>query len=133
MGPKERESLVRRSIEFWNADDWGGLRSIWSPEGVVVAPEGWPEAGTFEGWHAMLEQWRRIKDSWAEEHVELTSLEPAGGTLLAACRWILRGEASGAPLEVDAWILCEFAGGRISKMTYFMDREAARSAAAGAK
>jgi ketosteroid isomerase-like protein len=128
MQAREREELFRRSVEAWDADDWEGLASIWSPDGVIVAPEGWPEAGTFEGWDALVAQWRRIKDSWAEEHAELVSVEAAGDAVLAETRWSVRGEASGAPLEVEIWILCEFAGERIAKMTYFQDEKAARAA-----
>jgi hypothetical protein len=131
--PGDREALVRRSIEAWNEDDWEeGLRSIWSRDGMIVSPEGWPESGPFEGWDAMVEQWRRIKSSWAEEHVELLSLKSGADDVLAEMRWSLRGEASGALLEVQAWILCEFDQDRISKMTYFLDGEEARRAAEGA-
>jgi hypothetical protein len=130
MDFREREAIVRASIDGWNSSDWeSGLQSIWDRDGVIVSPEGWPESGTFVGWEAMIEQWRRIKDSWAEEHVELISAEPAGERLLAEVRWTLQGEASGAPLEVEPWILCEFAGDRISKMTYFLDGDEARAAA----
>ena len=125
----EREAVVRASIDEWNSADWeSGLRSVWDPEGVIVTPEGWPEPGTFVGWDAMVEEWRRIKGSWAQEHVELVSTEAAGEGVLAEVHWTLQGEASGAPLEVEAWLLCEFAGSRLSKMTYFLDREAARRA-----
>ena len=126
----KREAIVRASLDGWNSDDWESeVQAVWNPDGVVISPEGWPEPGTFAGWDAMLEQWRRIKDSWAEEHVELTSAEPAGQGILAEVRWTLRGEASGAPLEVQVWILCEFAEARLSKMTYFLDSDTARAAA----
>jgi hypothetical protein len=133
MDFQEKEAIVRSSIDGWNSEDWEqGLGAIWHPDGVIVPPEGWPEAGTRVGWKAMVEQWRRIKDSWAEEHVELVSAHPAGEGVLAEIHWTLRGEASGAPLEVPAWILCEFEGSLLSKMTYFLDRESAQTAAARA-
>lgn len=130
MDSAERESLVRRSIDAWNADDWENqLSAIWSPEGTIVSPEGWPESGEFRGWPAMLEQWRRIKGAWAEDRVEVVELESIGDRVLGSLRWALQGEASGAPLEVDVAILCEFEGERLSKMTYFLDRESARATA----
>jgi ketosteroid isomerase-like protein len=125
-----RERLVRRSIDAWNADDWEDrLRAIWSPEGTIVSPEGWPESGEFRGWPAMLEQWRRVKGSWAEDRVEVVDLESIGDRVLGYLRWILRGDASGAPLEVEVAILCEFDDERLFKMTYFLDRERARTTA----
>ena len=130
MDSGEREELVRRSIEAWTSEDWEqALSELWSPTGVIVAPEGWPESGTFEGWEAMVEQWRRIKDSWAEERIEEVSVQSVDDRVLAEFRWSLRGEASGAPLEVQGWILCEFDGERLSKMTYFLDGDEARGAA----
>jgi ketosteroid isomerase-like protein len=125
-----REALVRRSIEAWNADDWEDqLRAIWSPEGTIVSPQGWPESGEFSGWSAMLEQWHRVKGSWAEDRVEVVELESIGDRVLGYLHWTLRGDASGAPLEVEVAILCEFQGERLSKMTYFLDRESARTTA----
>ena len=126
----ERADLVRASIDAWNSEDWEiALRSVWRPEGVIVTPEGWPEPGTFAGWEAMVEQWGRVKGSWAKERVELITAEPAGEGVLAEVRWTLQGEASGAPLEVRVWLLCELTGDRLSRMTYFLDRDAARRAA----
>ncbi len=130
MDPRDREAIVRRSTEAWNSDNWEErLREVWDPDGLIVAPEGWPEAGTFAGWDAMVGQWRRIMETWAEDHVELISAEPVGDALLGGVRWTLQGEASGAPLEVQAWILCEFRQNRLAKMAYFLDEAAARAAA----
>jgi ketosteroid isomerase-like protein len=134
MRPEDREALVRRSMDAWNADDWEKeLEAIWSPDGTVVAPDGWPEAGEFKGWRAMVEQWRRIKGSWAEERVDLVESEPLGDRVLAQVHWVMQGEASGAPLEVDVSIVCEFEDERLSRMEYFLDREAALTAAEAPK
>jgi len=130
MDAREREAIVRRSIDAWNSENWEDeLRALWDPDGKVVAPEGWPERGEFEGWSAMVEQWRRIKGSWASEHVEVDALRSVDDRVLADLRWILRGEASGAPFEAEVAFVCEFKGDRLVRMEYFLDREAARTAA----
>ena len=130
MDSAGREELVRRSIEAWNADDWEEqLRAIWTPDGTIVSPEGWPESGEFTGWPAMVEQWRRIKGSWAEERVDAVNVESIGERVLVDLRWTMRGDASGAPLEVDVAMVCEFEGERLSRMTYFLDRDGALEAA----
>jgi hypothetical protein len=128
-GSLPNESAFRRSIEAWNQNDWETLESLWKPDGHIIAPEGWPEPGKREGWIEIREQFDRIKDSWMEEHVEVLAMRPIGERLLADIRWIVRGEASGAPLEVDMWMLCDFEGGRFSAIEYFLDRDAARAAA----
>ena len=33
-----------------------------------------------------------------------------------------------APLEVEMWMLCDFRGGRYSRIQYFLEREAALAA-----
>jgi ketosteroid isomerase-like protein len=132
--PEDREALAQRSIDAWNSEDWEEqLRAIWSPDGVIVSPEGWPEAGEFEGWPAMVEQWRRVKGSWAEERVDVIEVESIGDRVLAQLRWTMRGESSGAPLEVDVAIVCEVSGDRLSRMSYFLDRKSARRAAEAAE
>jgi ketosteroid isomerase-like protein len=130
IGVEQKEELVRRSVDAWNSSDWEeGLGSIWDPEGEIVAPEGWPEGGEQRGWPALLDQWRRIRESWTEDHLELRSVKAYGDRLLAEGLWTMRGEASGVPLEVEVWLLYDFRGDRISRIEYFLDREAALEAA----
>jgi ketosteroid isomerase-like protein len=128
-GDPTNESVLRRSIDAWNANDWEVLESLWNPDGTIVAPEGWPEPGPREGWDAIREQFERIKDSWTEERAEVLSIRPIGDRLFAEIRWTVRGEASGAPLEVGMWMLCDLEGGRFSAIEYFLDRDAAHAAA----
>jgi ketosteroid isomerase-like protein len=133
MDAEEREALVRRSIDGWNAADWEDkLRAIWRDDGEIVSPEGWPESGTFRGMEEMLQQWRRVKGSWADERVELIETESIGDQVLGHVRWSMKGESSGAPLNVDAWILTDFKDGRLSRMQYMFDEESARAAVEGA-
>jgi ketosteroid isomerase-like protein len=130
MDADQREAVARRSVEAWNADDWEEeLKKLWKPDGAIVAPEGWPESGTFEGWSAMVAEWARIKDSWAVERAEAIEVESIRDRVLARVHWTTRGDASGAPLESEVYFVCEFDQDRISRMAYFLDREEARAAA----
>jgi ketosteroid isomerase-like protein len=124
----ERVSLVRRLIEAWNANDWDALESVWHPEGKIVAPDGWPESGEFTGWAAIRDQFARLKDPWTTERGELNSIELAGERVLANFRWVGEGEASGARLDADIWMLCEFRDQLISGVRYFTDEAEARVA-----
>jgi ketosteroid isomerase-like protein len=123
------ESVFRRSVEAWNQNDWRTLESLWNPDGYIIAPEGWPEPGKREGWIEIREQFDRIKDSWVEDRVKVLAVRSFGERLLADIRWVVKGEASGAPLEVAMWMLCDFEGGRFSAIEYFLDRDAAHAAA----
>ncbi len=121
--------MLRRSLEAWNENDWDALEKLWDPEGEIVAPEGWPESGPRSGWPAIREQFEVIKDSWSAERAELLDADEAGDRLLAHVKWAVRGEASGAPLETEMWMLCEFSGERFSRIQYFLDGTAARESA----
>jgi ketosteroid isomerase-like protein len=123
------ESVLRRSVEAWNANDWPMLESLWHSDGEIVAPEGWPEPGPRQGWTAIREQFDRIKGSWTEERVEVLSVSGTDERLLADLRWVVKGEASGAALEVAMWMLCDFRGDRFTRIQYFLDREKALAAA----
>jgi ketosteroid isomerase-like protein len=124
------EAVLRRSIEMWNKDDWEALEALWDPEGAIVAPTGWPEPGPRHGWTEIREQFGRIKDSWTKEQVEVLSVtDHAEERLLARVRWTVKGEASGAPLSTDMWMLCDFRDGLFTRIQYFLDREAAEAAA----
>src|SRR5262245_11977629 len=101
------------------------LEALHHPEGSIVAPPGWPEAGEFFGWPAIAEQYRRVKGSWAEERIENRSAEWVGETTLACNRWICRGETSGAEVEVDMWAVTEARGELVWRVQYFMDEGAA--------
>src|SRR5437588_12788210 len=41
--------LVLESVRRFTVGDFPGLASFYTPNVVVVAPPGWPEAGRFEG------------------------------------------------------------------------------------
>jgi ketosteroid isomerase-like protein len=131
VGNPVNEAVFRRSVEAWNADDWEKLESLWNPNGHIVAPEGWPEPGRRDGWNAIRKQFDRIKESWTEEHAEILDIRSAGDLLFASLRWVVRGEASGAPLEVHMWMLCAFQDGMFTSIEYFLDRDAAMAAAEG--
>jgi ketosteroid isomerase-like protein len=128
MNSSEHDSLVRRWIEAWNDNDWAALESIWHPEGQIVAPEGWPESGEFIGWPAVRDQFARLKDPWTAEDAKDISIEPQGERVLAYFRWVAQGQASGASLDVDVWMLCEFREGRIFRIRYYTNEKEARTA-----
>ena len=125
----DRRAIFESFAAAWNANDWKALEALHDRETEIVAPEGWPEAGTFRGWPEVSRQYRRVKGSWTSERMEPGLMEPAGEAMLTCTRWITRGESSGAELEVDMWAVTEFRDERIRRIEYFLDEGAARAAA----
>ena len=122
------EEIVQRSIEGFDQDDWDLLESLWNPDGEIVGPEGWPETGTISGWPGILAQFKRLKDSWAEDRTEVIGHTRHGERVLSHMRWSVRGEASGITDEIDVWMLSELRDDRFARAQYFTDGEAAEAA-----
>ena len=121
-------ATVRKSWAAWNANDWEALEAYWEPQGEVIAPEGWPEAGSNRGWGSIRRQFERLKSSWERERVEEVEIEPVSDQLLVHGRWITEGHSSGVTLETDFWMLCRIRDGRFARAEYFFEREAAEAA-----
>jgi ketosteroid isomerase-like protein len=129
MSEAENEAAVRAGLAAWNANDWEALERLNASDIEIIAPEGWPESGKFEGWPAVRRQFERLKDSWSEEHVELVSLESRGDKVLVQSRWLGKGEGSGLDLDLGVWVVYTFEDGRIVRLEYFLEEAPARRAA----
>ena len=129
--PRQQENveIVRRATEAWNRDDWDALRALYDDDVVIVAPEEWPEAGTFSGWAVVREQFERLKESWEEERIEQDELLDLGDRVLALDRWVARGKGSGLEIETHGGNLLTLRGGKIARIEFFLDRSEARRAA----
>jgi ketosteroid isomerase-like protein len=128
MGERENEALARRAAEAWNANDWETLERLNAPDLVVNAPAGWPEAGTLVGWPAARRQFERLKDSWSDEHAEITQIESAGDQVLVATRWLGKGQSSGLDLDLGIWVVYTIRDGVMVRHQYFLDEAEARRA-----
>jgi ketosteroid isomerase-like protein len=121
------EEIVERSFDAFQREDWELLESLWEPDGEIVGPEPWPETGTISGWPAVLAQFKRLKDSWAEDRVEIIEHSRSGERLCTRFRWSVRGEASGLESETELWMVSEFSGDRLVRARYFSNGEAAQA------
>ncbi|HEY6636915.1 MAG TPA: hypothetical protein VIZ61_04450 [Solirubrobacterales bacterium] len=70
---------------------------------------------------------RRSIEAWnANDFEQLGAI--VGPQALASVRWVMRGEASGAPMDVRTWMVYWFMDDRISRIECFLDESAARAA-----
>lgn len=130
MSEADSEAIVRQGVEAWNANDWDAIEATHTPDPVIVAPHGWPEAGTFEGWPEARRQYERVKQPWSEERIEILEIECEGDRALLRSRWVARGEGSGVGLDTELWVAYAFAeDGRISRLEYSLEESPARRAA----
>jgi ketosteroid isomerase-like protein len=122
-----REEIVEDAFDAFQRKDWERLQSLWEPDGEIVGPDPWPETGTISGWPAVLAQFKRLKDSWAEDRVEIIEHSRSGERLCTRFRWSVRGEASGLESETELWMVSEFSGDRFVRARYFSDAETAQA------
>ena len=112
---------IRRLFDLWPRRDWVALEALHHPDVVVVAPEGWPEAGTFEGWQAWLRQAMRITDSWESDSVAVEQIEPAGDRVAARYVWSTKGRDSQIDFETRMRTVFTMREGRIARIEFFLE------------
>ena len=129
MSESDNEALIRRAIDAWNANDWNALQELIAPDAELVAPGGWPETGSFKGWPAVRNLLHGLKEAWSKEHLEIVGVASRGDRVLVEARWYTRGEGSGLDIETTVWIAYVFEEGRVTRIEFTLEEEAARDAA----
>jgi ketosteroid isomerase-like protein len=104
----------------WNARDWTGLQSIFAPDVIGQAPEGWPEPGDMHGWEELQAQLERLREPWAEDSVE--GVRQAGDEWRAAGEfiWHCRGH-SGVELTESMSVAVTVRDDRITEVGWFRE------------
>jgi ketosteroid isomerase-like protein len=129
MGEAENEQVVRRALDAWNANDWQTLQRLIAPDVELVAPENWPETGTFKSWPAARNLLHGLKEAWSEEHLEILAMESRAHWVLVDARWVTRGEGSGLDIETEVWIAYRLEEGRATRIQFSPDETPVREAA----
>jgi ketosteroid isomerase-like protein len=69
---EENVEVARQAIEAWNAGDMDRLRALYDPDAVYRTPSDWL-GGPWLGREAIMEQFRELRDAWAEESLDTWS------------------------------------------------------------
>jgi ketosteroid isomerase-like protein len=119
------EALDRRDRETWIA--------LHDPRADVLPSRTFPEADVIRGPEPCWDFYVAVMEPF--EHVsagEAVQVEDLGhNQVLAHQRTEVRGRASGAPVELDYWVLSTFRDGRVLRDEWFLTEEEARAAAGG--
>ena len=125
MGERHLE-ITRELIDAWNANDWETIERYNHLEGEITPPPGWPEAGEFKGWQEVRAQFKRLKDPWATEEVEILQIEELrDGAVLTHVRWVGHGQASGISMDQELWNLYVFEGEVVVRTVFCFERDEA--------
>jgi ketosteroid isomerase-like protein len=125
----EREQLVRRAYEAWNAGGPGALMPFVT-DGVELmdAPE-LPDAGSWTGRDAVLRRLTEVADAVGGHSGDLESFEAHDDLVLVTMTWRRDSDPEGETSLGRVFHLVRAEGGRIARITVFLDEAAARRAA----
>jgi ketosteroid isomerase-like protein len=125
----ENVELVRRGIERFNAgvtliDD------VFAADAELWPAVGFPEGGPFKGHDEIRRFFEGLREGWKPgTAVFPREFEEAGDKVLVSAEWRAIGEASGVETSSDWMALYTFRDGRIVRLQFFADRDAAIEAA----
>ena len=132
MNEQEHQHLARRMIERWNAGDVDGVIELYTEDISMHAGEEWPDQAVYEGHdgaRANIEQWVSV---WESSQIELERLESYGDRVVASGEWVTRGRASGVDGRMPFVILLDVRDGKIARLEWCTDHNAAVAAARNA-
>ena len=123
------EELIEEATRRFSAGDLEGLVDLYAPDVVMIGPEGWPETGRFEGRDALLSQYARLQEDWAEHSMTVERSRRAGGWHVSEFHWRVHGRASGAQTETRLGSISRVKDGQIVELRFFNSFEDALAAA----
>jgi ketosteroid isomerase-like protein len=120
--------LVRRGFLAAMDEDWPTALDTLASD-VEIHDFDIPDAGVYrgpDGFLSWLRGWGEGWESWRVEDAEFRSVDD--NQVIALFRIVARGGHSGMELERRDAITYRIEGGKISRMEYFNDQDAAREA-----
>jgi ketosteroid isomerase-like protein len=89
--------IILESLRRFEAEDFEAISNLWDVDGRITSPEGWPEAGSFEGREAVLNQLRRLASDMGEHRfTDVEVVADREGWVVLSFVWEVKGDGSGA-------------------------------------
>ena len=126
MNPDEREALVRRAYETWNANDPEATLELFDPDGYYRSARAFPDLQAEYSGHAGLWKfWEDFRAPWEEIRVELERAEAVGEITVVTTRFSATGR-DGMQVEQVFHFAFEFSDDLILGFTGERELEDAR-------
>ena len=121
----ERMHQVVAAFGRGDKETWRGL----CHDDIEVVPIGdWPEA-RIRGREAVWDFLVATEEPWEPGPYELDEVADGGDHVAARTRRDLRDKSSGVEVEFDLWAVLTFRDGKVTRVEWFEDRQAALEAA----
>jgi ketosteroid isomerase-like protein len=121
----EREQLLRRGFELWNARDFESLTEIIDPEVEIDATSRVLNPARYHGIEGFRQLTHETFDIWEEWSVEPTRFLWNGDRVFIETRIHARGKGSGIELAETYYTVWTVENGRGTAMEIHVDRDRA--------
>ena len=86
---------MSRLADLLNAGEIDEWVELYAEDVVLVASDSWPENSAVTGRNGLRDFWREFTGVWEEVQIRVDRVHDAGHAVVAECRWVTRGRASG--------------------------------------
>jgi ketosteroid isomerase-like protein len=128
---QEDVDTIRAGLAALNRKDIDGMLETLQPDAELVPLRAVLEGTVYRG-HEGLRQWLAdMAEDWDDLRIdtdEVRALE--AGRVLLLGRFHARGKSSGVVLDQPAAWICELTGGKVARIRFYADADAALEAAA---
>ncbi len=118
---QENVEIVRRTVELWNAGDLDTMALFFDPAVVMHAPVEWPEPGPWRGRDEVIGEFRRIREGFSQDQVDVAEPATNGDWVLVLSTRHLRGAQSAVAGQIRAWYATRMSAGRIAEARFCWD------------
>ena len=101
QGSGEELEVAREGVRRFAAGDIAGLAELYTPDAVMIAPEGWPEGTRFDGREEVMRQFARIQEEWSAHAIRFEREASRLPWVVLGLVWEAEGRASGAPIQMQ--------------------------------
>ena len=121
--------LVCEAVVLFGTGDIDGLSDLYSADAFILAPEGWPEGGRFDGRDAVMRQYKRVQEEWESQSMQIGRRHAHADWVVLELIWDAKGKASGVEVEMRIMGAYRVGNGKIAEARFFWDFEEAVDAA----
>ena len=121
--------VTDKAARLFEAGDWDGFTTLFTEEVSLWALEGWPEPGPFFGRTAVVDEFRRLQESWGANQVLIEDRIERDDWLVARFRWIVTGASSGVPGDMTIFAAVRFEDQLIAEWRSYWHHDQALAAA----
>ena len=124
---QENVALVRSGFSAFEQGDVGRLLDLMADDLVTYRAD--PDGASYHGKEGFLEATADWTEGFSDWSVIPEDFVEAGDFVVAKVRQVVRGEASGAPVEQPFWFVFEVRDATVTRLSFYIREEDARQAA----